>query len=202
MEQKIKKLGFIKTAIIIAITLAVFYGIDFATKTVWFDEAKAVSNANLMTNDIIDHDWTVIGIRSYAHYNSTLFSSLKINMPDWAHHLMAFGLSAMIIAMAFLNRRTKLLVVGFSILLAGILGNGIDRLFHGYVMDIFFTPFHDTGTYNFADVTMVIGGIVVFIGLIREWWIFEHLAKKRNIELMKKDLMDEKAKPVKKVKQI
>ena len=49
--------------------------------------------------------------------------------------------------------------VTLSLLLAGAVGNLIDRAVHGYVVDMFRTLFMDFAVFNVADICVVVGGI-------------------------------------------
>ena len=60
-------------------------------------------------------------------------------------------------------------IVGYGIILGGALGNLIDRILYGYVIDyidvIIFG--YDYPVFNIADIGIVIGVIVLFIGMFR-----------------------------------
>ena len=46
---------------------------------------------------------------------------------------------------------------------AGALGNGIDRLLHGYVVDFFYFSLIDFPVFNMADIYVVVSSICLFI---------------------------------------
>ena len=46
-----------------------------------------------------------------------------------------------------------------SLLLAGAVGNLIDRAFQGYVVDMFNVLFMDFAVFNVADICLVVGTI-------------------------------------------
>jgi len=57
--------------------------------------------------------------------------------------------------------------LGFSLVLAGGIGNLIDRIFRGYVVDyIDVTEFINFPIFNFADICIVVGIILIIIRLI------------------------------------
>lgn len=56
--------------------------------------------------------------------------------------------------------------LGFLMILAGALGNLIDRIFLGYVRDFIAFDFFDFPIFNFADCCVTIGGILLFASLI------------------------------------
>ena len=56
--------------------------------------------------------------------------------------------------------------VGLSFVLAGAIGNFIDRVRLGYVVDMLQTDFMNFPLFNVADSTLVVGVICIFIYLI------------------------------------
>lgn len=63
---------------------------------------------------------------------------------------------------------SKWMTIGISLILAGALGNFIDRIRLGYVVDMFKTDFMNFPIFNVADSALVIGVILVFIDIILE----------------------------------
>lgn len=61
---------------------------------------------------------------------------------------------------------SKWFTIGLSLVLAGALGNFIDRVRLGYVVDMFQTDFINFPIFNVADTALVIGVICIFIYLI------------------------------------
>ena len=68
----------------------------------------------------------------------------------------------------FLKHNNKLSRLALSFLIAGALGNFIDRLFRGYVVDFLdFYPFgYDFPIFNVADICVNIGVALLFIFII------------------------------------
>ena len=60
----------------------------------------------------------------------------------------------------------KLLTIGISLFLAGAVGNFIDRMYQGFVVDMFRFDFIDFAIFNVADVSLVAGVICLFIYMI------------------------------------
>lgn len=56
--------------------------------------------------------------------------------------------------------------VGLSFVLAGAIGNFIDRVRLGYVVDMLQTDFMNFPIFNVADSTLVVGVICIFIYLV------------------------------------
>lgn len=155
-----------KLAILFSIILIVFFIFDWFSKDYWF-------NADEL-NTGFKRDLTVIGIRSVAHYNTTLLSSLNISIPTWAHHVINLSLvSVFTIAIFFIKKR--LTAVALGILVAGMLGNAMDKLFTAneqgitFVRDIFYVPWlknGNLGTFNAADAFVVTGAILLAISTL------------------------------------
>lgn len=63
----------------------------------------------------------------------------------------------------------KIMLCSYGFLIGGILGNLIDRLFRGYVVDFFhFYIFgYDYPVFNIADILIVVGIIFMLIEVIR-----------------------------------
>lgn len=76
----------------------------------------------------------------------------------------------LVIAKLLLNKKYELeknSKLGLSLILAGGAGNLIDRIFRGYVIDyIDITEILNFPIFNFADICIVIGVIIVFIVII------------------------------------
>lgn len=60
----------------------------------------------------------------------------------------------------------KFLTFGLTFIIAGALGNFIDRMRLGYVVDMFQTDFVNFPIFNVADSVLVIGVICVFIYIL------------------------------------
>ena len=62
--------------------------------------------------------------------------------------------------------RTGFVKVSGALLLAGLLGNGIDRAIYGYVPDIFEFEFMNFAIFNLADVLVFVGGILFVVAIL------------------------------------
>ena len=62
--------------------------------------------------------------------------------------------------------RTGFVKVSGALLLAGLLGNGIDRAIYGYVPDIFEFEFMNFAIFNLADVLVLVGGILFVVAIL------------------------------------
>lgn len=80
------------------------------------------------------------------------------------------GLAALIIISYFIyQKRNSLVYVGsLLLLLSGALGNLIDRVINGYVVDMFQLEFMNFPIFNLADVYITIGITIFVILVIKE----------------------------------
>ncbi len=60
------------------------------------------------------------------------------------------------------------LIIALTLIISGGLGNFIDRLRLGYVIDMFQTEFIEFAVFNVADSCLTIGVILLFIYLVKE----------------------------------
>lgn len=58
--------------------------------------------------------------------------------------------------------------LGFSLLIGGTLGNLLDRLFSGYVVDMFELNLIDFPVFNIADCALTLGVIVILITMLKD----------------------------------
>ena len=72
----------------------------------------------------------------------------------------------------------KFLLVTATVIIAGGLGNLIDRIFRGYVVDFIKVLFIDFPVFNFADILVTCGSFMLLIYLIID--IYKDSRKKRK----------------------
>lgn len=82
--------------------------------------------------------------------------------------LIAMPLVVMVIATGYLikTRKKNSAVMNWSLLLviAGGIGNQIDRIFAGKVIDMF--DFHFWPVFNVADICVVVGAVLLCLGIL------------------------------------
>ncbi|MGP6139754.1 MULTISPECIES: signal peptidase II [unclassified Jeotgalibaca] len=61
---------------------------------------------------------------------------------------------------------SRLSGVSFSLILAGAIGNFIDRLLNGYVVDMFRLDFINFPIFNVADICLTVGVVLMIIHVI------------------------------------
>ncbi|MDO4902999.1 MAG: signal peptidase II [Limosilactobacillus sp.] len=65
-------------------------------------------------------------------------------------------------------RKRPLLVLPIAIILAGTIGNFIDRLTNGYVVDMFEVLFINFPVFNVADICLTVGVLWLVIMILKE----------------------------------
>lgn len=106
-------------------------------------------------------------IINYTENAGAAFSILE----GWRWVFITFAIVALIILAYYtkkIREEDKGLQVGVGILMGGVMGNLIDRLFLGYVRD--FINFKIWPTFNFADVAMFVSIIFLVIHSIKRRW--------------------------------
>ena len=109
-----------------------------------------------------------------AHNTGAAFSFLADagGWQRWAFSLLAVGVS---IALVFWMRRLALatqglLAFGLALILGGAIGNVIDRIEHGYVVDFVHAHWglHSFPAFNVADSAITIGAVLVILDSLLE----------------------------------
>ena len=80
--------------------------------------------------------------------------------------ITVFGVSAILYLMFQERGKSKFALTTYSLLLAGALGNFIDRVRLGYVVDMFQFEFIDFPIFNVADICLTFGVIFLFYYII------------------------------------
>ncbi len=75
--------------------------------------------------------------------------------------VMLIGLLAVLLSGRF--RRHRMATFGGILVVAGGIGNLIDRVFRGYVVDFLQTDFMDFPIFNVADCFVVVGAVLLFV---------------------------------------
>lgn len=106
---------------------------------------------------------------TFVKNDGAAFSILRGNR--WL--LIAIGIIALMfmIKLIIMDKKiTKIDVVSYSLVIGGILGNLVDRVLYGSVIDYldFYLFGYNAPVFNFADSCIVIGAIIIICVLIKE----------------------------------
>lgn len=95
---------------------------------------------------------------TYVENTGAAFSMLSEH--TWLLTLISLVMSVLLALAIWKNFfRHPLGKVTLTLLLAGAVGNLIDRMFRGYVVDMFNVLFMNFAVFNVADICVVVGGI-------------------------------------------
>ena len=67
----------------------------------------------------------------------------------------------------FISENRSINKYGFSFILAGSIGNGIDRILNGYVIDFIKIKFIDFPVFNISDIVINIGVLILLMSYFR-----------------------------------
>ena len=99
---------------------------------------------------------------TYVENTGAAFSLFEEH--TWILALISLAMSLVLAAALWKNFfRHPLGKVTLSLLLAGAVGNLIDRVFRGFVVDMFNVLFMNFAVFNVADICVVVGGIAAVI---------------------------------------
>lgn len=160
------------------LTAALLVGIDRLTKWLAVTYVKPVHSIEL-----VNINGTEILNLTYNENRGAAFSILQDKMLFLIIITSVF-LAAILVALLSKKIKSKVLIWSLSVILAGGLGNLIDRIFSGYVVDFIDFRIIRFAVFNFADICAVCGTIILFIyTLFRE--IKDYRETKKHESLIK-----------------
>ncbi len=102
-----------------------------------------------------------------AHNTGAAFSMLAHagGLQRWLFTAIAVGASVWIVRLLRQHASEKLFVLALSLILGGALGNLIDRIAYGYVVDFLLFYWHPYyfPAFNLADSAITLGAILLFL---------------------------------------
>ncbi len=96
------------------------------------------------------------------HNRGAAFGILKGQVPFF---ILTSGIAVALIAINLKKNKRALYSLSLSLILAGALGNLIDRLFLGYVVD--FIDFRIWPVFNIADSAITVGAILLGYSILK-----------------------------------
>ena len=141
-----------------------FYYILFSMLIILSDQlTKYIININhtsLINNDLIF--FSIDYVKNYgAAFN--ILSGSRIFLSTLSIIITLF----LIYLILYKKNLSNLELFSYSFILAGTIGNGIDRVTKGYVIDFINLNFIDFPVFNIADISINIGFIFFIYGLIK-----------------------------------
>jgi len=155
-----------KRFVLIFIVLVSCVGCDQAT--------KSVAQSLLSATEV----WSFLGdtVRLQLAYNQGAFLGLGASLPEaFREGIFSVGVGGMLLVLfgyaLFSKSASPSAIVAFALLLAGGLGNLIDRLMYdSYVVDflnIGIGPLR-TGIFNVADIAVTVGLLILMLDTLHE----------------------------------
>ena len=134
---------------------------------------KYMVRANIQAGQVIEVIPGLMGL-TYVENTGAAFSLLSEH--TWLLTLVSAVVSAVLAAALFKNVvRHPFGKLTLAVILAGAVGNLIDRAVMGYVTDMFKTLFMDFAVFNVADICVVCGGIAFCVYIL---FFYDKLEKK------------------------
>lgn len=131
-----------------------------------------ISKLLVSNNMLLNGSITIIPNFFYLTYAHNYGGAWSIfNNSTLAITIISFIIIIGIIYYLLKNKVTKKIeVVGYSLLLGGAIGNLIDRVMNGYVIDFFdfYILGYDYPIFNIADIGIVIGIVLLMVSMILE----------------------------------
>ncbi len=125
------------------------------------------------TVTVIPH---VLGL-TQVHNTGMAFSMLSGF--TWVLSIVSVAAAAAVCVLILRRNFTKGEKLALAMILGGALGNAVDRIFQGYVVDMFELLFVKFAVFNLADL-FIDGGAVIFCVLYISRTLREERAKKRE----------------------
>ena len=147
-----------------------FYFIILSILIIISDQfAKNIININ--HKSLINNDFIFFSIDYVKNYGAAfnVLSGNRIFLSTVSTIIALF----LIYFILYKKNITNLDLYSYSFILAGTIGNGIDRIIKGYVIDFIKLNFIDFPVFNIADISINIGLIFIIYGLIKNKEIIE-----------------------------
>ena len=127
--------------------------------------SKNWASATLFQKEFIEVIPGVFEFR-YTQNRGVAFSMLQDQR--WVFIPVSVLMTAVLILMLIRSpmRRSKLFCISTTLVIAGAIGNLIDRIVLGYVIDFLYFSLIDFPIFNFADCCVVIGAVLLCAYLI------------------------------------
>lgn len=125
---------------------------------------KYLTVTNLHLGEVKDF---IPGFMSFTYIRNTGAAWSLLEGEMWFFYIVTVIVVAVVLYILVKNSSdSKWFTVGLSLVLAGAVGNFIDRVRLGFVVDMFQIEFMNFPIFNVADTVLVIGVACIFIYLI------------------------------------
>ncbi len=135
------------------ITAVILIGIDQLTKFLIVNNFELYESINIIP-ELFNF--------TYVQNTGAAFSILKEH--TWILSILSVAFCIGLLIFMFLKKpKSKFLRICLVMIFAGAFGNAIDRLFLGYVVDFIETAFMDFPVFNFADILITVGAVLLIV---------------------------------------
>ena len=119
---------------------------------------------SLNINKLINKDLLILTIEYIRNYGAAfnILSGSRLLLS-----LISIISTIILMYLIFIRKDNRINKYGLSFIVAGSIGNGIDRIFYGYVIDFIKIKFVDFPVFNIADIAINIGILVMIINYFR-----------------------------------
>jgi len=126
------------------------------------------------------------GIMHLTYVKNTGGAFSILNEHTWLLTVISLIMIAAIIIFMFKGKLNKPCLVTAAMVLGGAVGNIIDRIVLGYVIDMFEVDFTDYAVFNIADCFVVVGVILFCI-----FYLIQVIKEERQAKILGKGKMPE-----------
>ena len=119
---------------------------------------------SLNINKLINKDLLILTIDYIRNYGAAfnILSGSRLFLS-----LISIISTIILMYLIFIREDKRINKYGLSFIVAGSIGNGVDRIFYGYVIDFIKIKFVDFPVFNIADIAINIGILVMIINYFR-----------------------------------
>lgn len=115
------------------------------------------------------------GVVGLTHTQNTGMAFSMLSDSGWLLPAVSIILVIILVIILFVGKFNTFERVCLAMAIGGAIGNGVDRLLYGYVVDMIEVQFVNFAIFNFADCCIVVGCILFAVG-----YVFFHGDKKEN----------------------
>lgn len=119
---------------------------------------------SLNINKLINKDLLILTIEYIRNYGAAfnILSGSRLFLS-----LISIISTIILMYLIFIRKDKRINKYGLSFIVAGSIGNGVDRIFYGYVIDFIKIKFVDFPVFNIADIAINIGILVMIINYFK-----------------------------------
>ena len=119
---------------------------------------------SLNINKLINKDLLILTIEYIRNYGAAfnILSGSRLFLS-----LISIISTIILMYFIFIREDKRINKYGLSFIVAGSIGNGVDRIFYGYVIDFIKIKFVDFPVFNIADIAINIGILIMIINYFK-----------------------------------